>query len=84
MQDLVDAGVDFTITGQQMYFPYRDLQDTIILIERLEKFGRPVQLTEIGASSGPTKDSINTGQLGMPPNLMSGTAIGMKNCRQTG
>ncbi|HRS91568.1 MAG TPA: endo-1,4-beta-xylanase [Candidatus Marinimicrobia bacterium] len=66
MQDLVDAGVDFTITGQQMYFPYRDLQDTIILIERLEKFGRPVQLTEIGASSGPTKDSINTGQLGMP------------------
>jgi len=66
MQGLVDAGVDFTITGQQTYFPYRDLQDMILLIERLEKFGRPVQLTEVGASSGPTKDSINTGRLGMP------------------
>src|SRR5690554_1245847 len=66
MEDLVDAGVDFTITGQQMYFPYRDLQDTIILIERLEKFNRPVQLTEVGASSGPNKDSIMTGRLGLP------------------
>jgi endo-1,4-beta-xylanase len=66
MKDLVDAGVDFTITGQQMYFPFRDLSDTIILIERLEEFGRPVQLTEVGASSGPTKDSISTGRLRMP------------------
>ncbi len=63
MQDLVDNGVDFTITGQQMYFPYRDLADTIILIERLEKFGRPVQLTEVGASSGPSKASIENGSL---------------------
>ena len=66
MEDLDAAGVDFTITGQQMYFPYRDLQDTIILIERLEKFKRPVQLTEVGASSGPNKDSIMTGRLGLP------------------
>ncbi len=63
MQDLVDNGVEFTITGQQMYFPYRDLADTIILIERLEKFGRPVQLTEVGASSGPSKTSIENGSL---------------------
>lgn len=66
MQDLVDAGVDFNITGQQMYFPYRDLSDTIILIERLEKFGRPVQLTEIGASSGPNANSVATGRLSFP------------------
>lgn len=63
MQDLVDNDVEFTITGQQMYFPYRDLADTIILIERLEKFGRPVQLTEVGASSGPSKASIENGSL---------------------
>ena len=63
LHDLVSAGVDFTITGQQMYFPYRDLQDTILLVERLEQFKRPVQLTEVGASSGPTKDSINNGRL---------------------
>lgn len=66
MKDLVEAGVDFTITGQQMYFPYRDLSDTILLIERLEKFGRPVQLTEVGASSGPSEDSIKTGRLDFP------------------
>jgi endo-1,4-beta-xylanase len=66
MRDLTDAGVDFTITGQQMYFPYRDLSDTLLLIERLEQFGRPVQLTEVGASSGPSVDSINSGQLGLP------------------
>jgi len=66
MEDLDEAGVEFTITGQQMYFPYRDLQDTIILIERLEKFKRPVQLTEVGASSGPSKDSIMTGRLALP------------------
>ncbi len=66
MEDLDEAGVEFTITGQQLYFPYRDLQDTIVLIEKLEKFNRPVQLTEVGASSGPSKDSIMTGRLGLP------------------
>ncbi|MEO8398804.1 MAG: endo-1,4-beta-xylanase [Ignavibacteriaceae bacterium] len=63
MQDLVDNDVDFTITGQQMYFPFRDLSDTIILIERHKKFGRPVQLTEVGATSGPNKTSITNGTL---------------------
>jgi hypothetical protein len=66
MEDLVEAGVDFTITGQQMYFPYRDLQDIVILIERLQKFGRPVHLTEVGAGSGPDTDSVMTGRLGFP------------------
>lgn len=66
MQALVDADVDFTITGQQMYFPYRDLSDTILLIERLERFKRPVQLTEVGASSGPDKNSVITERLGFP------------------
>lgn len=66
MQELVDEGVDFTITGQQMYFPYRDLQDTILLVEKLERFGRPVQLTEVGASSGLSKAALNDGRLKMP------------------
>jgi len=66
MRDLIEAGVDFTITGQQMYFPYRDLSDTILLIERFEKFGRPVQLTEVGCSSGPTRDSVLSDRLGIP------------------
>jgi endo-1,4-beta-xylanase len=63
MKDLTDAGVDFTITGQQMYFPFRDMADTILLIDRLAVFGRPIQLTEVGASSGPTPESITSGKL---------------------
>ncbi len=66
MKQLTEAGVDFTITGQQMYFPYRDLADTCILVERLEQFGRPVQLTEVGASSGPSTESLMSGKLQLP------------------
>jgi endo-1,4-beta-xylanase len=66
MKQLTDAGVDYTIAGQQMYFPYRDLTDTILLIDRLEQFGRPVQLTEVGASSGPSGDSVTSGKLALP------------------
>src|SRR5690606_1596807 len=66
MRDLVDAGVDFTITGQQMYFPYRDLQDTIMMVERMEAFGRPVQLTEVGTSSYPSQQTVLDGSLGVP------------------
>ena len=64
MKDLVDADVDFTISGQQMYFPHRDLQDIIILVERFEQFGRPIQLTEVGASAGPSDASVKNGSLG--------------------
>jgi endo-1,4-beta-xylanase len=58
--------VDFTITGQQVYFPYRDLQDTIIAVERMAAFGRPVQLTELGASSGPSPRSLADDSLDFP------------------
>ncbi|MHB8579257.1 MAG: endo-1,4-beta-xylanase [Ignavibacteriaceae bacterium] len=63
MKSLVDAGVDFDITGQQMYFPFRDLSDIIIELERMSNFGKPVHLTEVGASSGPNKYSVETGSL---------------------
>jgi endo-1,4-beta-xylanase len=66
MRDLRDAGVDFTITGLQMYFPFRDLADTIILTERFAEFGRPVQWTEIGITSGPSESSIRLGTVGLP------------------
>jgi endo-1,4-beta-xylanase len=62
-RDLVDAGVDFTLIGQQMYFPYRDLQDIVILLERYQEFRKPVHLSEVGASSGPTNDAIKSGKL---------------------
>jgi endo-1,4-beta-xylanase len=66
MRDLNDAGVDFTISGLQMYFPFRDLADTIILTERFAEFGRPVQWTEVGITSGPSDTSVKLGTVGLP------------------
>lgn len=60
-RDLADAGVDFTLIGQQMYYPFRDLQDIVILLERYEQFAKPVQISEIGASGGPTETSLRLG-----------------------
>ncbi|MBI2619843.1 MAG: endo-1,4-beta-xylanase [Ignavibacteriales bacterium] len=65
-KDLVDAGVDFTMLGQQMYFPYRDLQDIMVFLERMAEFRRPVQLSEVGAPGGPTNLSVKTGSVGFP------------------
>jgi len=51
IKDLIDAGVDFDVLGIQVYFPQRDLSDIVRLLERLAQFGKPIYLTEIGASS---------------------------------
>ena len=65
-RDLVDAGVDFTHIGQQMYFPERDLQDIILLVERYEPFGKPVHLSEVGAPGGPTERSVKLDTVPIP------------------
>ncbi|MEO8398805.1 MAG: endo-1,4-beta-xylanase, partial [Ignavibacteriaceae bacterium] len=57
-KDLIDAGVEFEILEQQMYFPYRDLQDTILMIEKLASLGKPMQISEIGVSGGATNKSV--------------------------
>jgi endo-1,4-beta-xylanase len=63
-----EADVDFTITGQQLYYQYtnRDLADTIRMTERLQKFGKPVQITEIGTTSGPTQETVASGKYKLP------------------
>ena len=63
-----EAGVDFTITGQQLYYQYtnRDIADTIRMAERLKKFGKPVHITEIGTTSGPTKETVASGKYEIP------------------
>ena len=66
MKQLVEADVDFTITGIQMYFPDRGLSDVILLIARFKDLGRPIQLTEVAASSGPSEQSIRFGTLWLP------------------
>lgn len=65
VKQLIEAGVDFDITGLQMYFPARDLSDTMLLIESFNSFGKRMQLTEVGASSGPSDVSVKSGALGI-------------------
>jgi len=65
-KDIIDAGVDIDIIEQQMYFPYRDLQDTILLIEKFEAFKKPLQLSEVGVSGGPTNESVKLGKVNFP------------------
>jgi endo-1,4-beta-xylanase len=65
-KDIIDAGIDIDIIEQQMYFPYRDLQDSILLIERFEQFGKPMHLSEVGVSGGPTERSVLLGTVEFP------------------
>jgi len=65
-KDLIDAGVNFDIVGQQLYFPDCDLQDSIIYLESLKDFNKAVQLTEVGCPAGPTPDTVKTGEFQFP------------------
>ncbi len=56
--DIVEAEVPFDVVGVQMYFPQRSLADIIRLLERFAEFGKPVHITEIGATSGPTREDV--------------------------
>jgi hypothetical protein len=57
-KDIIDAGIDFDILEQQMYYPYRDLQDSILLLEKLSTLGKPMQLSEVGVPGGPSNYSV--------------------------
>lgn len=56
--DLVEAEVPFETVGVQMYFPQRSLADIVRLVDRFEEFGKPVYISEIGATSGPTRADV--------------------------
>jgi GH35 family endo-1,4-beta-xylanase len=51
LRDLIRERVDFDIAGIQIYRPYRDLTDTVEMLERVEALGKPVFITEIGVPS---------------------------------
>lgn len=63
IEDLLNADVDFDILGIQVYFPYRDLSDIVRLIERFEKFNKPIYITEIGASAGYYEQGIKLDEI---------------------
>lgn len=66
LNDLHQADVDYDVLGIQVYFPERDLSDIVRMIERMEEFNKPIYITEIGATSGPSKDMIATGDMKLP------------------
>jgi endo-1,4-beta-xylanase len=66
IKDIIEAGVDFDVLGIQVYFPRRDLSDIVRMLERFEKFGKPIYITELGSTSGPTADLIATGKMNLP------------------
>ncbi len=63
MEDLHNAGVDYDILGIQIYFPHRDLSDIMRLLERLDKFEKPIYITEMGASSGYSEHAIKLDEM---------------------
>lgn len=65
IEDLINAGVDFDAIGLQIYFPRRDLSDIVRMIEKFEKFGKPIYITEIGATSGPTNLTVEDKKMGI-------------------
>ncbi len=63
LRDLVDAEVPFDVVGLQMYYPHRSLAEVSRQVDRFAAFGKPVYITEIAASSGPTRSDILTGEM---------------------
>lgn len=65
VEDLAAAGVDYDILGIQIYFGYRDLSDIMRMLERFEKFDKPIYITEIGTTSGPTFETVVDRSMGI-------------------
>jgi GH35 family endo-1,4-beta-xylanase len=65
-KDLLDAGIDIDLIELQMYYPYRDLQDSILMTERFEVFNKPLHYSEVGVSGGITENSLKLGKVEMP------------------
>ncbi|HAB53041.1 MAG: hypothetical protein A2315_15055 [Ignavibacteria bacterium RIFOXYB2_FULL_35_12] len=68
VEDILNAGVELDIVGIQIYFPQRELSDIVRMVERFEKFRKPIYITEIGASSGPTNETVFNGSQKIPTN----------------
>ncbi len=66
LRELIEAGIDFDVVGVQVYFPDRDLSDIARMVERFSTLGKPMYITEIGATSGPSRPSVESGQLRIP------------------
>jgi len=51
LKALERAGVDYDVIGIQMYYPALDIMEISRLLDRFARLGKPIHITEVGASS---------------------------------
>ncbi|KPJ62379.1 hypothetical protein AMK68_05000 [candidate division KD3-62 bacterium DG_56] len=56
LERLRAAKVDYDIVGLQLYYPGRDLLEISRMIDRFERFGKPVHITELAVPSSAEGD----------------------------
>jgi GH35 family endo-1,4-beta-xylanase len=49
----MEAKVDFDVVGVQIYFPARDMFSISKLLDEYARFGKPVNITELGVRTSP-------------------------------
>lgn len=79
---VMQAKVDFDIVGVQIYFPQRDMLSVSKLLDEYARFGKPVNITELGVPTGQARQRAGgeeTGSLSF-----NGTCPGARRFRQTG
>jgi len=54
---VMQAKVDFDIVGVQIYFPARDMFSISKLLDEYARFGKPVNITELGVRTSPASRS---------------------------
>jgi GH35 family endo-1,4-beta-xylanase len=50
---VMEANVDFDIIGVQIYFPQRDMLSISRLLDEYARFGKPLNITELGVRTSP-------------------------------
>ncbi|MDO8495159.1 MAG: endo-1,4-beta-xylanase [bacterium] len=56
MKEVQKAGIDYDITGIQIYYDSLDLMEYSRLLDRYAALGKPIHISEVGVSSAPGVD----------------------------
>ncbi len=68
LTDCVKAGVEFEVTGLQLYYPEQDVFEIERMLDRFKSFQRPIHITELGCSS---EDGLDAASM-RPKSLVPG------------
>lgn len=55
-QALLRAGVEYDVTGIELYYPSLDMMELSRLLDRYAQLGKPIHVTELGVASAPGVD----------------------------